>query len=126
MTELNSMIAGDLDLCFADWGKTVTLRRVSEVFDPVSQLINETYDDASAVAIPGHASIGLTDGTAGQHFAGEASFFVRAGEYPFALNVSNARLEYEDTWFYIEAVRECGADLLQLTCRRMETGPDED
>ncbi|MCA9040455.1 MAG: hypothetical protein KDA65_08920 [Planctomycetaceae bacterium] len=125
MTELNSMIAEDLDVCFVDWGTEVTLRQVAETFDQETQLISETYEDATATAISGFSKVGLTAGTAGQHFSDQVSFFVRKEEYPFSVMVNNARLHIAEAWYRIEAIQECATDLLHLKCRRMESVPDE-
>ncbi|QDU78979.1 hypothetical protein Pla110_06830 [Polystyrenella longa] len=125
MTDLSVLISEDLELCFMDWGTDVTLRAVAEVFDVESQLVNETYEDAPAVAIPGVAHVGVTKGTAGQHFEGRMSFFLKKEDYPFDVVVNNGRLKHAGQWYRIEGVEERGANLLQLSCRRMEELVDE-
>jgi len=118
MIELTTLITNYLDICFLDWGTMVMLRDVSQAFNPESQVISETYVDTEVTAIPGFSQAEPARSTAQQSRSDQRAFFIRANEYPFDSEVSNARLVHGGIQYDILNAKTSSSDLMMIECRR--------
>jgi hypothetical protein len=109
----------DRDQQFADWGETVTFRRVTATFDPEPQHVTESHDDTSIAAIVGPLENTPTRGTAARTLEGDLKLLVKAEELPAGARNCTSRIvrggvEYDVVSF---ALSTCGL-VETLTCRR--------
>lgn len=122
MSDLPTLIEDDLDICFLDWGTEITLRGVSQTFDPETQAISESFNDTTVQAIVGHSMMEPAKGTAQGAAVNEQTFFIRDADYPFSEEVNNARLVYGGTQYDILNATTSATDLKMLECRRHVRG----
>ena len=114
-----SQLVADRDCQFDDWGVTVTLREVTQAFDPQSQQIDETYVDTQLAAILGNAPSPPASATALLHLNNDVSFIIKAEELPAPGPASNRRVVYQSLEYDILSYdRSADGLLYTLTCRK--------
>ena len=72
----------DRDREFLDWGREVTYRRVTTVYDPGLQRVSETHADTLVTAIVGRGESEPAGETAGQHLTGVVHFLMKSEDVP--------------------------------------------
>ena len=77
-----STLAEDRDREFLDWGREVTYRRVTAVYDPGLQRVSETHADTLVTAIVGTGAAQPASEAAGQHLTGVVRFLVKSEDVP--------------------------------------------
>ena len=72
----------DRDREFLDWGREVTYRRVTAVYDPGLQRVSETHADTLVTTIVGNGAAQAAREAAGQHLTESVRFLVKAEHVP--------------------------------------------
>ena len=72
----------DRDREFLDWGREVTYRRVTAVYDPALQRVSETHADTLVTAIIGTGAGQPAREAAGQHLTELVRFLVKSQDAP--------------------------------------------
>lgn len=82
MVVSDEVLKQDRDREFLDWGREVTYRHVTAVYDPGLQRVSETHADTLVTAIVGNGGAQLTHEAAGQHLTQSVRFLVKAEDVP--------------------------------------------
>lgn len=114
-----TLITGDRDRLFADWGKTITFREVTETYNPETQKIVESFTDTTLTAVVSEGESTPTAGTGAQHLTGVLRFLIKAEELPTPAAESTSRVLYGGAEYDVLRFRQSIQELVStLECRK--------
>lgn len=96
----------DRDQLFADWSETITLRTITQTYDPDTLQITEATTDTELEALIGLQPQVATPTTAAQHHATLLTITVRSEDIPTPLAPPLTRILYNDLEHRVTAITE--------------------
>jgi len=115
----SEQLIGDRDRVFADWGETVTLKQVSQSFDPSSQQISETETELAVTGIVGTRPTMNVADAGGQLQSVDLALQVRSEDWTANPGDATWRAVVRgETYDIIHQTQSADSQVIELHCRK--------
>lgn len=113
-----TLLREDRDLAFADWGRALTYRLVTQAYHPETQIVEETYQDQTIEVLFEEEPRMVAKETGGAFLKREFTVLVRREEVPGGEVQLDHRLVWDEREYEpVEIVVSEDGALTRIRCR---------